>query len=78
MTADLIGKKQRLIEFPFTESLDVQGNGNDHIDGFKWREAVDHKSGKWHSQRNFPSVFKEADGVLKGRHVRIEGPGLGV
>jgi len=43
---DLIGKKQRLIEFSFTESLNVQGHRHDHINGIEWRKLGDHEGGK--------------------------------
>lgn len=46
-TSDVIGKKQRLIEFSFTESLNVQRHRYDHIHGGQWRKAGDHEGGKW-------------------------------
>ncbi len=49
-TPDVIGKKQRLIEFSFTESTNVQGHWHDHIHGIEWGKSGDHEGGKWSRQ----------------------------
>jgi len=72
----VIGKKQRLIEFSFTEFLDVQGHRYDHINGIERRQSGDHEGGKRSRQRNFALVLKEADCMPEGRQIRIQSPGL--
>ena len=49
-TSDVIGKKEGLIEFSLTESLNVQGHRHDHINGIEWRESGDHEGGQWSRQ----------------------------
>ena len=78
MAANSIRKQQRLIEFPLAQALDVQGHRDDHIDGFERREPVDHQAGERRCQRDFSSVFEQADSFLKGWQIGIEGPSLGV
>jgi len=78
MPADLVGKKQGLIEFPLPQTSDVERDGDDQVDGFQWGKAIDHQPGKWHRQRDLPAVFKQVDGVLEGRQIGVESPSLGV
>jgi hypothetical protein len=72
----VIGKKQRLIEFSFAESTNVQGHWYDHINGIEWRKSGDHEGGKWSHQRNFALVLKEADCMLEWRHIGVQSPGF--
>jgi hypothetical protein len=49
-TPDVIGKKQRLIEFTFAEFSNMQGHWYDHINGLELRKPGDHEGGQWTSQ----------------------------
>jgi hypothetical protein len=78
MTADPIGKEQRLVEFPLAQPLGMQRDGDDQIDFIEWRKSVDHETGQRRSQRDFASVFEQANGILQRRPIRIERPRFGI
>ena len=78
MTADPVGQQQRLIELPFTQAFDVEGNGDDQFDACKRWKPVDDKAGERLGQRDFPAILKQTNGVLERRQVGIEGPSPGI
>jgi len=76
VTPDVISKKQGLIEFALAESLAVQRNRHNHINGMERRKSGDHKSGKRSRQRNFALILQETDGMAQWRRIRVQRPGL--
>ena len=75
-TPDVIGKKQRLIEFSFAEFPNMQGHWYDHINRIERRQSGEHEVGQWSRQGNFALVLKEADSMLEWGPIRVQRPSL--
>ena len=78
MSADLIGKEQRLVEFTFAQPLDMQWDGDNQINRAERWKSIGHQAGEWGGQRDFASVLEEANGILQRGPIRIEGPRFGI
>jgi hypothetical protein len=78
MSSDPVREQQCLVEFSPAESLMVQWNWYDQIDGIQPWKCGEHQVGEGGHEGYLPFVLQQADRILERRCIGIQRPGSGI